>query len=82
MTQGEQLTMNACAKHTTSLLLVKNYLLAPKYLDVLKDRFTRILVPRIYIEIYSAYDRLSATVGKNSSGREQGLHPNKTERIT
>lgn len=76
--KANNLTINACEKHTISLLLLwksKKYSLAPNYPGVFNESFTRILVPRIYIEIYSAYDKLSVTVGKNSSEHEQGLHP-------
>jgi len=39
------------------------------------ESFDRILKPRIYIEIYSAKDKLSVSVEESSSEHKQGLNP-------
>jgi len=47
------------------------------------ESFDRILKPRIYIEIYSAKDKLSVSVEESSSEHKQGLNPERErERIT
>jgi hypothetical protein len=45
------------------------------------ESFERILKPRIYIEIYSAKDKLSVSVEESSSEHKQGLNPEREREL-